>query len=138
MPARRKGNVLREQGPQASPGWTQSASQGSWHHQAGTLNRDVLRWNKDWGFYVLGKALCRGSEGGVEKREEVRSSTADMWHRVARACWRQGQEMRIGSKQALTSPDQAVGKGWLLHQGNTLVAWVKNTAARICRGRDRT
>ena len=36
-----------KQGPQASPGLDSEASHGRWHHQAGTLNREVLRWNKD-------------------------------------------------------------------------------------------
>ena len=36
-----------KQGPQASPGLDPEASHGSWDHQAGTLNREVLRWNKD-------------------------------------------------------------------------------------------
>lgn len=54
----------------------------------------------------------------MEKRRSVLSSTADMWHRVARLEPRQGQEMRIGlPKQALPAPDQAVGKGWLLLSG---------------------
>lgn len=37
------------------------------------------------------------------------------------------------SKQALPAPDQAVGEGRMLYQGNTLVAWVKNMAVR-CAG----
>ena len=130
MPARRKENVLeRNKGPRPAPGWTQRPAM-----EAGII-RLVLSTEMSSGgtktrFCVLGKLPCRGSGGGVEKRRSVLSSTADMWHRVARLAKPGAGDEDRASKQALPAPDQAVGEGWLLYRGNTLVAWVKNMAVR--------